>query len=474
MQDNIAPKEEKITSNSVSIKLGADMLRWLQVIAVSLVSMAAFETVAVTTAMPYVMEDLQGEYLYALASGIALATQVITTGLAGKWCDTKGPHPALYTGLILFISGLLIATFSPNAEILVLGRGIQGLGGGLLIVPLYVLAGHYIPPEKQANFFASLAAAWVLPALVGPAISGALVEYVHWRWVFGITPFVILAFLPLIIIKVRAFPHLADPQKLQNFPRVIFLALGTGIAVSGLQILSGVKAENFSALHFLGILLLTSCCFLAVRPLLPPYTLRAGRGLPASVLYRGMMNGAYVAVELFLPLLLKNVHNFSPTRAGIVLTIGSVTWAAGSFLQGKIHNPNWRKKMPLIGSTMQIIGIFLTLPGIFPAVPGEVVFAGWLIASLGVGIIYPGITVYALALTPKENHGRTSSALQILDSLGAAICIAYAGIIFALCRSLGVYAFGPTIGALVIFAVFALLIGQRIQKPGSTTFSITF
>ena len=156
--------------------------RWLLWTATAIITCIAFETLAVTTAMPTVTTQLQGEHLFALANGIALAAQLITTAIAGQWIDAKGVKPALFIGLSMFALGLFICTASPTIEIFTIGRLVQGLGGGLCIVPLYVLVGRLVPSDTQPKFFAFFSAAWVVPSLVGPAISGFLVEQAHWRW----------------------------------------------------------------------------------------------------------------------------------------------------------------------------------------------------------------------------------------------------------------------------------------------------
>nr|WP_204399731.1 MFS transporter [Arcanobacterium pluranimalium] len=435
---------------------------WLRFISVALISLVAFEVIAVATAMPYVVADLGGIRYYALASGIALASQVVTTAVAGVWCDARGPKKVLYTGVVLFVTGLIVATIATNTVVLVIGRAIQGFGSGLLIVPLYVMVGGYIPKQKQPAVFASFAAAWVLPSLIGPVIAGIFVDYIHWRWVFGITPVLIILAAPFGYSKIKQFPMLAEPVKVGRIHRIVFFALASGVSVACLQILSGTQKGQFSPWTYVFIVLSSIACFAFIRPLLPAGTLSGKRGLPASIFFRGLINGTYITVELFLPLLLKEVHAFSPTSAGFVMTVGSITWAAGSWWQGRVTNPKTRTLFPLVGTLMQLGGMLLTVLGVFPNLPGEIVFIGWLIASTGLGISYPAMTVHALALTEQKLHGKTSSALQISDTLGSAILIAYAGILFSLTRSFEHHSFTWVICFSCAILIVALWLVRRI------------
>lgn len=436
--------------------------KWLKVFSTLLISLVAFETIAVATAMPFVVEILHGENFYALASGVALAAQLFTTVLAGPWCDARGPKPSLYTGTVLFISGLLVATAAPTVQILIVGRAIQGLGGGLMVVPLYVLVSTHVAPARQPAFFALFSAAWVLPSLIGPVIAGYLVDYVHWRWVFGMTPLLLVFVLPFSFAKIRLFPNPPHQPMPKRSGRTAILALGTASMVGLLQILSGTKTDAFNWQIFVAILVATVSAFVLVRPLLPPGSLRAGNPLGATVLMRGMLNGAFLTVEIFLPLMLKNIHGWGPTQAGIILTAGSFTWALGSWIQGRIFSQNYRSMLPFWGTAGFLFGLVIAAVGIFPQIPGWVTIIGWFIAGLGIGLIYPALTVHALEITPPGKKGATSSAIQVADTMGASLCIAYGGIVFAISGGGGPAAFFSVIVLMASISILGLFVSKRV------------
>lgn len=445
-------------------RISRSLEQWLTILAVALISLVAFETLAVATAMPFVVEFLDGQHLYALAAGVALATQLMTTALAGPWTDAKGPKPSLYTGLGMFVLGLTVATFAPNIEVIVLGRAIQGLGGGLMIVPLYVFVGNYVAPERQPKIFAWFSAAWVVPSLIGPFVAGFFVEHLNWRLVFGIVPLLILLILPMLIVQFRKFPDLHPPLPFGRHRRVVFFGATTGVAVAGIQVLSGMRGDSFGWPVVAVVVALSALAFILVRPLLPAGTLSSRPGLPATVLLRGIVNGAFIATEIFLPLMLKEVHGWSPTQAGLIMTTGSITWAVGSWIQGKVESPSGRALLPIVGTAGQLIGTALTIPAAFPTVPGVVAIAGWLIAGLGIGIVYPALTVHGLGITPPERHGMTSSALSLADTMGGALLVAWAGILFAAAFALDHVAFVVVIAAMSLVLAAGLLVTKRVLE----------
>src|ERR687892_291123 len=127
--------------------------------ACALVFLAAFESLAVTTIMPLVSRELDGASLYALAFAGPLATGVIGMVAAGNWSDRSGPVGPLYTSVVMFVLGLLIAGTAGSMGILVVGRLVQGLGGGAMTVALYVVVARVYPPVLHPKIFAGFAAA---------------------------------------------------------------------------------------------------------------------------------------------------------------------------------------------------------------------------------------------------------------------------------------------------------------------------
>ncbi|WP_216398192.1 MFS transporter [Arcanobacterium phocae] len=443
------------------VPVSRNLERWILILAIVFISLAAFQTMAATTAMPYIVEILGGKHLYALAAGIVFAAQLMTTALAGPWVDARGPKPSFFTGATLALVGLTIAALAPNIEMIVVGRALQGFGSGLLVVPLYVLVGNFISKERQPRYFAAFATAWVIPALVGPFLAGLLVEYLSWRWVFGFTPIVFFFIMPLAWTKFKELPAHKNRQPIRAL-NVFYLASGASVGIAALLVASSNKGQpdlKTLALLAIGIILVTVFAPL----LLPEGTFRARRGVPSTVLLRGTANGCLMAVEIYLPLILKEIHGWSATRAGFVLTMSAVSWALASQLQGRITDERRRNRIPYIGVAMQLIGTLIVFPAVLPSVTGIVVLIGWFIAGFGLGYLYPALTVHALALTPLQRHGEISAALQIADTLGAAFLIGLAGIAYALSAGLGTFSYGIPILLIIIILFGAVALTNRIQ-----------
>src|SRR5690554_186218 len=226
-----------MTRTPAPVTAPPDLVRLLLVASVALITIVAFENLAASAALPAVSAELDGLRLYPVAAGAPLAAQLVATAVAGRWADVRGPRPVLLLGLVLFPLGLLLAGPSPSRAVLAVGRGVQGLGGGLLIVPLYVLVGAIVPAARQPGFFAWFSAAWVVPALGGPALTGLVVDHASWRWVFlgaaALMAVVTLAFAPLL----RHMPGRDAERAEQPAVRgLVLAATAAGAAVAVLQV----------------------------------------------------------------------------------------------------------------------------------------------------------------------------------------------------------------------------------------------
>src|SRR4051794_3167981 len=121
---------------------------------VAVVGLIAFEAMAVGTAMPVAARDLHGLSLNAWAFSAVFTAGLVANVVSGGWADARGPGRPLFTGLAVFVSGLLVVGTAPTMAWFVAGRAIQGFGSGLASVPLYVIVARVYPEELRPRVFA--------------------------------------------------------------------------------------------------------------------------------------------------------------------------------------------------------------------------------------------------------------------------------------------------------------------------------
>ncbi|MFF9115347.1 MFS transporter [Streptomyces massasporeus] len=177
--------------------------RALSVGIVSVVLLIAFEATAVGTAMPVAARELDGVSLYAFAFSGYFTTSLFGMVLSGQWSDRRGPLGPLTTGITSFGAGLLLSGTAGTMWVFILGRAVQGFGGGLVIVALYVVVGRAYPERLRPAIMAAFAASWVLPSIVGPLAAGTVTEQLGWRWVFVGIPVLVVFPLALALPQIR-------------------------------------------------------------------------------------------------------------------------------------------------------------------------------------------------------------------------------------------------------------------------------
>lgn len=437
---------------------------WVTIGACSLVFLAAFESLAVTTIMPVVSRELNGASLYALAFAGPMATGVIGMVTAGNWSDRRGPTLPLYASVALFMLGLVIAGTAVSMPVLVAGRLVQGLGGGALTVALYVVVARVYPATLHPGIFAAFSAAWVIPSLVGPFAAGIVAEVLSWHWVFlGVVGLVVPA-LVMIVPVLRGM----DPQPVEStlppwaVGRIAWAALAA-LAVLGLNLSADVTIGGVPAAPALLAAAAVVIALVAVRPLVPRGTLLARRGLPSVILTRGLAAAAFFGAEVYLPYLLIDQYAFAPTFAGLALTAGAVAWAGAAAIQGRLGTRLPDRAAVRLGSALVLAAILLTLATAALHWPAAVAIVAWTFAGGGMGLLYPRLSVMTLALSTKENEGFNSSAMSIADSLGGALALAATGIVFAAFTTtaesfVGVFALAAVVG------VAAVAVAPRVSR----------
>ncbi|QKW39874.1 MFS transporter [Actinomadura sp. NAK00032] len=427
---------------------------------VLVVTLLAFESMAVGTVMPVVASDLDGLALYAWGFSATLISSLLSTVLAGGWVDRSGPARPLMIGLSTFVAGLVVAGAAPAMGVFVAGRAVQGLGTGVSLVAIYVVIARVYPEALRPRVFAALSAAWVLPSLIGPAVGGAVAEHAGWRWVFlGLIPLVIppaLLLVPAIrgIKPVDAGPGAGAGAGRARYVAAVAVAGGAGVLLYGLDgagwAMLPAAAAGLAGLAF------------GLPRLLPAGTLRLRRGLPSVVLVRGLLSGAFVGTDVFIPLALTKLHHFSPTQAGVVLTVGALGWSAASQIQGRSRRP--REFYALLGAVFVTAGIVLTAVAL--QLSGWLAAPAWIIGGAGMGFAIGSLSVLLLDLSPEDEQGVNSSALQISDTLGSSLVVGVAG---ALVTGFGVDRLGTgLVVAGVLFAAIALLgvvAALRLEVP---------
>jgi len=413
----------------------------------ALCAFVAFEATAVSTIMPGVAAELHGIRLYSLVFAAPLASGVVGMVGAGGWSDRRGAVGPLAAALALFTAGLIGCGLAPSMDLLIAARVLQGLGGGALTVCLYVLVGLMFPPVLRPAVFSSFAAAWILPTLFGPVLAAYVAHTVGWRWVFlGVVVLVVVA-AGLITPSLRG---LAAPTTGDRFPRSRLVWAGVGAAAVLTLQLIGSRPDALAALTVVA----AAVVLRAMRPLVPPGTLRAAPGLPAVIATRALLSGAFFCGEAYIVFVLQQRWGLSAGVAGLALTGVGLSWSGASWAQSRLSRTLSDTAAMRLGSTGVLIGIAGLALLVLAHAPAVTAVAAYVLAGAGMGLAYPRTSVAMLAESGDADRGFNSAALSIADALGGSTTIAASGAVFA---AVGRTAGDPFVAALAVGCCAGLL-----------------
>ncbi|MCS4484399.1 MFS transporter [Gleimia sp. 6138-11-ORH1] len=400
----------------------------LSVAAFTLITGFAFEAMATTNAMPAVIAQLGSDTWYSLAAGVVLAGQIFTTVFAGWLSDRLGVARPLLFGVAGFMLGSLLAGLAPNLLVFVAARFLQGLGIGFTIVPLYVMIGALIEAEDRPKLFASFSYAWVVPSMVGPALAGFVVNTWHWRPVFlMVLPLAFFGTIPLFPL-LRRMPakedYLSEGDSAPEHrpPLLPTMALSGSIAL--MQFAGGTSGYWTFGIGIFAVMLF----LYGMIWLFPKATFRAATGVASMYATRFLLMAAMIGTEFFIPLILNREHGWDLQQTGWVLTLGTITWTLGSYIQSRVKPMQARLKLPFIGAILVFVGNLSLIGLAFANLSVYPSLVGWGLIGLGMGVMTSTISDLSLAVTPFKHHGDVSSKLQLADATGPAVATGLFGL----------------------------------------------
>lgn len=415
----------------------------------------AFQMIGVAAALPEAMRSLDAVALYPWAFSMTVTGMLTAILVAGRHCDRHGPLVSMSLGFGAMLLGLTAGSLAMDVWMLLTARLVQGLGAGAINLTLYVVIALAFPAGRRPAVLAMLSFCWVLPAFLGPPISAALVA-VNWRLNFAAT-------IPLLLIAAAlTWPHLKALQERSepdsDAPGTVWWAVA---AVAGAPALLQLAGQGLGHWSLLAAAAGLAALGLGIPKVLPPRARALRNGLGPINASRAVQTGVFYAGEAFLLLGLQNLKGLDTLQAGLALTIGSLGWSLGSWLQSRIRLR--RDRIITTGTCLVALGmagitVFLTWAG----VPLWIGVAAWTLAGCGMGLTVSSTAVATMALSSPREQGRNSGALLVAESIGNSVMTALTGACYAVLLAEGMPAFGWIFLMLLVASVLAIAASLRI------------
>lgn len=395
------------------------------------ITLMAIEGLAMATVAPVLADDLNGDRLYGWIFSAFLLAQIVGTVIGGREVDRRSPAIVFGAALGIFTAAGLIAGIAPTIEVFLVGRALQGFAAGLVISTSYAVINVLYEDRLRPAILAAESSAYILPSLLGPFVVGTIAEQLSWRLVFfGLVPFVIpVAVLVLPRFRTVQPARAAETRTDSRVTDALLLAIATGVFLIGLeidQVLLAVLA-SVTGIAAMGVLLYR---------LLPRGTFPVKPVLPAAIVSRSMSFGTFLVAETYMVYSLKEFGGVSAGVAGILVTAGSLTWVAGSWLQARFETRTGTAGRPFrvatgVASMALGVGIIFGMITFFNDIWFFAALFGWLLTGLGIGFGLTTAAVVALAESPAGEEGKISSSMLLGDLVGASFGVGIGGVLLS-------------------------------------------
>lgn len=394
--------------------------------------LASLDQTIVATAIPRIMADLDGfdRFTWISTAYIVASTSVVL--ITGAVSDVYGRKWLFVGAIAIFLVGSALAAFSPTMNALIVFRGVQGLGGGMIMALSFVTIADLFPPNERAKYMGIISAMFGVSSVLGPTLGGFITDQLSWEWIFLVN---IPLGIPVIGLFIKLFPNARrdGPKRKIDVAGAVLVVF---VIVPGLLGLSwGGNQYEWSdplvagSLIFSGIALVVFVIYETriAEPLLP-LTVFNNRIVGIALLVTFLTGFAMFGAIFFIPLLFQGVLGASPTASGSFLTpmmLGIVFGAASS---GQIlaRTGGHYRLQGIVGVSIMASGMFL-----LSRVSADTTQAYALIAAVimgfGLGTSFPLFTIAVQNGVPQQYLGVATSSTQFFRSVGGSIGLALFG-----------------------------------------------
>lgn len=444
------------------------------------VGLHAVNVFLATTILPSVVKDIGGLEFFSWNTTLFVAASIIGSVLSARLLAKRGPKKAYQLSIIIFSVGTLCCTMAPTMAIMLMGRAVQGLGGGLLFALSYSMIRLVFEEQFWSRAMALLSGMWGVAALSGPFIGGVFAQLGIWRFSFG-SVLLISAFLFLVINKVlpkgeTANRHNSPPPIVKLFiltAATLCLSIGSitasltlaigGVIISILLILLLVWLENSS--H---------------NRLLPHGSYLLSSNLGATYAAIACLQAA-TAVEIYIPYFLQEIHHYTPLKAGYLTVVIALGWTGFSILFSGSSPQRVIKIWHIAPLTMAsgLLGLAFAIINttIAPAWALSLICLSLLLIGGGIGMGWPHLLAKALSSARKGEEDHAAASLTTIQLIATAFGAALSGLITALAGINDVAEIASTKhAAFTLFATFAIcpltalfVVNRYLTKPKSNS-----
>lgn len=386
---------------------------------------SALEQTVVGTAMPTIVGDLNGFSIFAWVTTAYLITSTTVVPIVGKLSDLFGRRFLYLLGILIFVLGSGLCATATTMEQLVLYRGLQGIGGGMIMPLSQTIIGDIFTAEQRAKWQGVFGGLFALSSIIGPFIGGFLVDTISWHWIFLINvPFGLLSGILIFIgLRKETVPGRTDAP-------IDYLGIATFVPALVLMLLGltfgGDKFawDSMTSYSIFGGAALLFIIFgiierYAAEPILDLSLFKNRVFATTNVLGFLLGLGMFGAI-MFVPMFMQAIMGVSPTKAGSTMTPMMIAMILSSIIGSQVLLRTRYRNVLIGGMLITSLGFYLmSTMGVDTS--SWTIYTYMVILGIGMGLVMPTLTIVIQEAFPKSQLGTVTSAATFFRSIGGTI-----------------------------------------------------
>jgi EmrB/QacA subfamily drug resistance transporter len=388
--------------------------------------LAALDQTIVATALPTIGRQFHDVTSLSWVITAYLLASTAVAPVFGTLSDIYGRRSMIIAALSLFIAGSILCAVAPNMPVLILARGLQGLGGGGIMPIVQTVISDVVSPRERGQYQAYFSGVWVAAGIGGPILGGVFAEHLHWSMIFWINVPLSLAALGLLLPKMGKIPAFHRRRKVDWLGGVLLMAA----AVVFMLVLTWGGNRYLwlspTILAMLGASVALTLAFIwqagrAEEPFLP-LPLMGGSVVPYAMAAGGFALGAMMGLTVHLPLYYEVVYHLSASEAGLALIPLAAISTGGAAIAGRtMARAKHYKRVAIIGTAVAAVcGAALALTTL--PLWGLLVLLS--VFALGLGTAFPVSVVSLQNSVARSQIGTVTGAMNFFRALMASFTVA--------------------------------------------------
>jgi EmrB/QacA subfamily drug resistance transporter len=391
---------------------------------------AALNQTIVGTALPTIIADLGGMEYYSWIFTIFMLTSSVTAILVGKLSDMYGRKPFILIGIGVFTIGSFMNGLSTSIIELIIYRGIQGFGAGMIMSTSFTAVGDLFAPRERGRWQGLMSGIFGLASVFGPTLGGWIVDNAEWHWVFWV-------FLPVGLIAFIMIWKLFPSQAVQERKKVDYLGslmLSLTIVPLLLAFTWGGNDYEWVSLPIIGLFAVTVAALIffiitekkAANPVLPLHLFKNQIFTLSNIIGFILGAGMFGAI-MYMPFFIQGVIGTSATKSGFVMMPMTLSMVFASAIGGQLITKTGKYKLIALAGLF-VMGCGLAALSMMDTnTTNTTAVINMIIVGGGLGLAFPVFTLTVQNAVQHQYLGVSTAATQLFRQIGGTVGVAIMG-----------------------------------------------